>query len=120
MVLGPSKDGGFYLMGLKKELFNRDTFLKLPWQTNRLHKSITNIVAAKNLIVDFLEILKDIDVKEDIKQIIDSFKTIPISILRLLQHLIFTSKISFSEIKISISDTIFFQPFNKGSPSIFA
>jgi glycosyltransferase A (GT-A) superfamily protein (DUF2064 family) len=120
LVLGPSKDGGFYLMGLKKEHYHKETFLKLPWQTSKLHKSISNIIASKNLLVKFLEILKDIDVKEDIKQIIDSFKTIPLSILRLLHHLIFTSKTILSEIEINISDTILTQPFNKGSPSIFA
>ena len=49
LVLGPSKDGGFYLMGIKKAQFHKKTFVELPWQTNHLHKSIASIVTAKNL-----------------------------------------------------------------------
>ncbi len=32
-VLGPSKDGGVYLLGLCKEQFSKQTFEELPWTT---------------------------------------------------------------------------------------
>ncbi|AUC86366.1 DUF2064 domain-containing protein [Polaribacter sp. ALD11] len=120
LVLGPSKDGGFYLMGIKKTHFNKETFIELPWQTNRLHKKIVNIATSKNLEIRFLELLNDIDSKEDIQFIIDSFKAIPLSILQLLQKLFFTIKIAFFQEEFSILNTSFFRNFNKGSPLIFA
>ncbi|WP_158840975.1 DUF2064 domain-containing protein [Polaribacter sp. L3A8] len=120
LVLGPSRDGGFYLMGIQKAHFDKESFIKLPWQTNRLHKSIANIATSKNLEIQFLELLNDIDSKEDIQFILDSFKAIPLSILKLLQKLFFAIKIAFFEADFSILKTSFSKNFNKGSPIIFA
>ena len=120
LVLGPAKDGGFYLMGIKKNHFNKETFLKLPWQTNRLHASIISIANSKNLEIQFLELLTDLDSKEDIQNIVNSFKKISLSILKLLHQLFFSVKNVFFEYKICIYKTSFSQNFNKGSPSIFA
>ena len=120
VVLGPSKDGGFYLMGIKKAQFNKETFIELPWQTNRLHKSIATIAATKNLEVQFLELLNDIDSKEDIRFILNSFKAIPEFILKLLQKLFFTFKSTFFLENFSTLKTSFSKNYNKGSPIIFA
>jgi glycosyltransferase A (GT-A) superfamily protein (DUF2064 family) len=120
LVLGPAKDGGFYLMGIKKDHFNKETFLKLPWQTNRLRASIISIANSKNLKIQFLEQLTDLDSKEDIQSIINSFKGISLSISKLLHQLFFSVKNIFFEYKIYIYKTSFSQNFNKGSPPIFA
>lgn len=117
-VLGPSKDGGFYLMGIKKEHFHKETFLKLPWQTNRLQKCISSKATAKNLEIKFLELLNDLDTKEDIKTILNSFKKISFSILKLLQKLFFRVKNTFLKAYILISETSYSQNLNKGSPII--
>jgi len=61
IVLGPSKDGGFYLMGLKQSYFNNETFLKLPWQTSRLQRSISRLVSSNHINLSYLETLSDID-----------------------------------------------------------
>jgi len=120
LVIGPSKDGGFYLMGIKKEHFCKKEFLKLPWQTNRLHSSVSSIANTQNLEIQFLELLNDIDSKDDIQFILDSFKAIPLSILKLLQKLFFTIKSTFFEANFSTLQTSFTRNFNKGSPIIFA
>ncbi len=36
LVVGPSTDGGVYLLGLDSSLFNTDEFLKLPWLQSSL------------------------------------------------------------------------------------
>jgi hypothetical protein len=120
LVLGPSKDGGFYLMGIKKEYFKKETFLKLPWQTSRLQKCITSILSSKKLNIKFLEILNDLDVLEDIKKILHSFKAIPKSVLKFLTLLIYTQKEFFVGLTINIKKTFSLPNSNKGSPLIFA
>ncbi|WP_343330609.1 DUF2064 domain-containing protein [Polaribacter staleyi] len=120
LILGPSRDGGFYLMGIQKAHFDKESFIKLPWQTNRLHKSIASIATSKNLEIQFLELLNDIDSKEDIQFILDSFKAIPLSILKLLQKVFFSIKIAFFKVDFSTLQTSFSKNFNKGSPIIFA
>lgn len=120
LVLGPSKDGGFYLMGIKKEHFNKETFLKLPWQTRHLQKCITSISSNKKLELSFLEPLSDLDSKEDIQHIVHSFKAISKSILKLLIAFYLIDKKDFIDQKIGFYTVPFSQYFNKGSPLIFA
>lgn len=120
LVLGPSKDGGVYLMGIKEVHFNKETFLKLPWQTSRLQKCITSILSSKKLNIKFLEILNDLDVLEDIKKILHSFKAIPKSILKILTLLIFTQREFFVDLTINFKKTFFAPNSNKGSPLVFA
>lgn len=120
LVLGPSKDGGFYLMGIKKEHFNKETFLKLPWQTSKLQNCITSIITSKKLNIKFLEILNDLDVLDDIKKILQSFKAIPKSVLKILVVFIFTLKKFLVDFIINIKRTFSTPNSNKGSPFIFA
>jgi glycosyltransferase A (GT-A) superfamily protein (DUF2064 family) len=119
-VLGPSKDGGFYLMGLKKSYFNKETFERLPWQTNRLHQKFSSLAHLKNLKIQYLEPLNDIDCKEDLKLIIHSFKAVSSSILKLLQKLFYRIKNNFFTTYFDLLKISFSQNFNKGSPFISA
>ena len=118
LVLGPSKDGGFYLMGIKKEHFNIQSFLNLPWQTSKLQKCIATIVKTKNLSLKFLEVLKDIDTIEDIKVIVGSFKSISTLILAILRAFILTSEAFFHETAFNIKKTFHSPNSNKGSPLV--
>lgn len=118
IVLGPSTDGGFYLMGLKKSQFNKETFLKLPWQTSNLSKSISKLKASKKINISYLEVLTDIDEASDIKLVLDSYKTLSTAIKTLLLQ-------SFSSVKkiifyhfITIENFILNLQFNKGSPAL--
>nr|WP_321232120.1 DUF2064 domain-containing protein [uncultured Psychroserpens sp.] len=119
IVLGPSKDGGFYLMGLKASHFNTETFSKLPWQTSRLHRSISRLVVAKRSTLSYLETLSDIDILSDVKTIIDSFRYLSKHIKQLLQHYISVEKKIYktSTHLIHLLPSNFY--FNKGSPSLF-
>lgn len=116
IVLGPSTDGGFYLMGLKKSQFNKDLFLKLPWQTSKLNRSISKLSASKKVTICYLEVLADIDRASDIKQIIESFKTLSVTIKTLLlQSLSIVNRIIYYH-RIAIENFILNQQLNKGSP----
>jgi glycosyltransferase A (GT-A) superfamily protein (DUF2064 family) len=116
VVLGPSKDGGFYLMGIQKKHFCKEVFLNLPWQTNRLNSRIIAIAKTKKLQTFFLESLTDIDKKEDISTIIASFKHIPFAILTLLLHYLFQEKRVLFFNNRTYLQLFSSQNFNKGSP----
>ncbi len=116
IILGPSKDGGYYMMGLNKSQFSIETFLKLPWQTSQLTKHISRLLAVKKVKIVFLKMLTDIDAISDIKSVLNGFRTIGSALKKILLSL-------FSSERITISySPFFFQNsskeihFNKGSP----
>ena len=117
LVLGPSKDGGFYLMGLKKSHFNPVSFLKLPWQTRGLTTSIIRLVQSKKIDAHFLEILQDLDTAEDIQSILNSTQKLNFQLRTQLKSAIRIHK------PIEAFERVFFSQnhsgafFNKGSPT---
>lgn len=62
VVIGPAKDGGYYLLGLKK--MNVTLFQNKKWGTNTVLKdSLINLIDDKLFL---LEILNDIDTYDDL------------------------------------------------------
>ncbi len=68
MVLGPSKDGGVYLLGMNRSVFDREKFQNLPWQTASLHKGLRKYADLQNLDFNLLEELIDLDSGKDVRQ----------------------------------------------------
>ena len=110
IVLGPSLDGGFYLMGLRKSQFNQNTFLDLPWQTSQLTRSISKLISAKKIRLFTLEVLTDIDAVADVKSILHSAKSVLLSILSKVK----TQVLYFA---IHLKSKTLLHCFNKGSPN---
>lgn len=117
IVLGPSLDGGFYLMGLRKSQFNRNTFLNLPWQTSRLTRSISRLITAKKIRLVMLEVLSDIDSLADVKSILDSAKSLSKPIKLLLLSILSEAKTQIIFSAIHINNRALLHHFNKGSPN---
>ena len=65
LVVGPSRDGGTYLLGLTKSGFDYKGFVQLPWQTNRLFMSL---VLNSDRVAQLTITLGDIDKTEDLVQ----------------------------------------------------
>ena len=65
-VLGPSLDGGFYLMGLHRSQFKSDAFRQLPWQTSGLLKAICTVFSDSGDEIHQLRVLSDIDTQSDL------------------------------------------------------
>lgn len=120
LVLGPSQDGGFYLMAIKKSLFNSKDFLNLPWQTASLNNRILKLLALKKVKISLLESLIDIDSTKDAITILNSFRNLPVLIKNILFQIIASAK------TIANFQFQFFKPikntsnYNKGSPFIFS
>lgn len=116
LVLGPSKDGGFYLMGISKKLFNAKNFINLPWQTSKLKQRIVNLLSFKKVEVSFLETLQDIDTVLDAKNIVDSFKSISTLLKSILLAIITSAKAKTTQLFQFIRLNLNALNYNKGSP----
>ena len=63
VVLGPSTDGGYYLLGMN--LLREEIFDKMPWSQPQLMEKTKAALTRKNLSYALLEPLTDIDEWED-------------------------------------------------------
>ncbi|HEA20155.1 MAG TPA: DUF2064 domain-containing protein [Pricia antarctica] len=63
IVVGPSIDGGIYLLGLSRFMFNTDEFLKLPWLKASLYDALTQRSYWQQGDIFSLGLLADIDDK---------------------------------------------------------
>lgn len=116
IVLGPSHDGGFYLMGLKKSHFSAETFLKLPWQTSRLSQSIYRLINSNKTNLYTLEVLSDIDTIADIRSVLNSQKRISSRLRQLLSKVVLEAKETVFSYLFSFQDLFQNNYINKGSP----
>ena len=116
-VLGPSADGGIYLMGIHQADFRATEFLELPWKTSNLYSSLLELVSQRKNVVK-LNTLFDLDNIEDLKLYISRFQNIPRQLLTTLLGLLSPAQIkgrASSSIYQDVYGSLF---FNKGSPMI--
>lgn len=117
-VLGPSVDGGFYLMGISKSQFNTQSFKKLAWQTAFLSKQLIQLARNKNIEVITLNTLFDIDSVQDVKSLLANTYQLPKQLVNLFLLAISAKKASYRNALLLYSN-YFSETFkNKGSPCI--
>ncbi|WP_350289482.1 DUF2064 domain-containing protein [uncultured Croceitalea sp.] len=115
-VLGPTFDGGFYLMGLHKANFNASLFKRLPWQRFGLFNRISQLFENNNSQLFRLPVFEDIDTERDVAILLNFTKTLSSFILLLLNKIssyldtIFPKQENISHTNFSLSF------YNKGSP----
>ncbi|MDR0304254.1 MAG: DUF2064 domain-containing protein [Chitinispirillales bacterium] len=66
VVLGKSSDGGFYLIGLKKEL---NIFSDIEWSTDKVFGQMEKNMNQQNLTFSTLNDIPEIDTVDDLKKI---------------------------------------------------
>jgi glycosyltransferase A (GT-A) superfamily protein (DUF2064 family) len=67
VVIGPSDDGGYYLIGLR--VLHRDLFDNMPWSTAAVAPETQKRATAKGLKVAWLPPWFDIDTAEDLRRL---------------------------------------------------
>jgi len=118
-VIGPSADGGFYLMGLNRSDFKKDDLKNLSWQTSSLKEEIVTVLSLKESKIALLPTLFDIDTIWDVKIIRKNTFELPQNVVAAIQSLISSNK------KIALPLVFFSNGFyssilhNKGSPLVF-
>jgi rSAM/selenodomain-associated transferase 1 len=68
VVIGPSNDGGFYLLGLKK--YNSSLFENVNWFTSKVYSQILHNLKNISFEYSILNTLDDIDTGEDLKKLL--------------------------------------------------
>ena len=65
VVIGPAKDGGYYLLGMKREI--RELFYDIDWSTNKvLYQTLLKL--KDRYTYTMLPVLSDIDTVEDVPE----------------------------------------------------
>ncbi|MBW2466354.1 MAG: TIGR04282 family arsenosugar biosynthesis glycosyltransferase [Deltaproteobacteria bacterium] len=67
LVLGPAADGGYYLIGMSREV--KEVFTEIPWSTKGVMAATLNIAEKLGLTFETLTTLNDVDRPEDLKHI---------------------------------------------------
>jgi hypothetical protein len=73
-VIGPCYDGGYYLIGFRKEMFLSDVFGGIQWSTERVFKYTMGVFMKKAYQVHVLPKLRDIDRIEDLRTFYEESK----------------------------------------------
>lgn len=66
MVLGPSTDGGVYLIGVSKHGYNREAFLNIQWETSTVSSDFESYAQEQNLEIVWGRTLRDLDNEQDV------------------------------------------------------
>jgi len=115
-TLGPSADGGFYILGIHKNTFKNLDFQNLAWQTSKLFSQIKTTLEQLDSNVLCLETFEDIDSVESLKYIQNFIHHISAQIQSLISKLIKQFELLCHKVLLFNSGLTADIPFNKGSP----
>ena len=115
-VIGPSLDGGFYLMGIHRTDFDRNAMVNLPWQKSSLYRSIVEHFGKNSFSIFQLPIFNDIDTLRDIQCLSNYIKTLSTSLRLLLASCLYSVHSSIIQVEHLYASISLQRPFNKGSP----
>ena len=66
LVIGPAKDGGYYLLGMKR--LHENLFLNKKWSTENVFADTIDMIEQEGLTYKVLPILTDVDEENDLPQ----------------------------------------------------
>jgi uncharacterized protein len=73
-VIGPSYDGGYYLIGFRHDSFLPEVFKGIAWGTDTVLKDTLKILREKKYRAHLLPELRDVDTVEDLKALYERNK----------------------------------------------
>ncbi len=97
-VLGPSNDGGFYLIGLGGNVFEKDRLKDLPWESEELAFSFFQYLAEQKSSYYLTPVKHDVDTNNDI-QIILKNSHISLALQRIIRSILaslFNTRLAFN------------------------
>lgn len=91
-VLGPTIDGGIYLLGIRKNCFNIEKFANLGWQSSRLFVDIVDYFNIEGAKPHLLKKRRDIDGEADLWVLVRKHSKNPI--IKALKEIVYASRSS--------------------------
>ncbi len=76
-VIGPALDGGYYLIGFKKDSFTPEVFRDMPWGTETVLQQTIGVLKNHRRSVHLLPSWDDIDNLEDLKKFFERTRETP-------------------------------------------
>lgn len=70
-VIGPSRDGGYYLVGFSREAFTPAIFEGIEWSTGEVFEETLRKLKSEGIRVHRLPVWRDIDRPEDLASLIE-------------------------------------------------
>ena len=71
VVIGPSSDGGYYLIGFTKDKFLPEVFNRIRWSTEKVFEQTTNTLKNYKLKLYLLPLWHDVDTSADLDELIE-------------------------------------------------
>ncbi len=65
-VLGPTPDGGSYLIGLTRDSFQNESFRQIPWKTRNVHQSLCEYLKSGGFDLYEIDAQRDINKFDDL------------------------------------------------------
>jgi rSAM/selenodomain-associated transferase 1 len=75
-VIGPTYDGGYYLLGFKKNSYSPEVFNGINWSTKTVFEETMNKLNSENIKTKVLDYWGDIDTINDLNQFYKKYKDI--------------------------------------------
>ncbi|NAY93396.1 DUF2064 domain-containing protein [Muricauda sp. JGD-17] len=117
-VVGPTFDGGFYLLGILSNDFDHSTFQGFSWNSQTVYEELLQTLSARNRSTVTLQKLRDVDHFSDIGKL--DLRYLRTSSLRqLIQDIRSLGQDDFKNLHLGNFRLLTAVPFNKGSPSTF-
>ena len=117
-VLGPAMDGGFYLMGIHKADFDKQTFMALPWQQAQLFGHTKMLFEINGVSLFTLPVLHDLDSQSDVVLLASFVNSVSGTLLAIFRKLIQTFQPIPTTIEWHFQDKLITNHHNKGSPAL--
>ena len=117
-VIGPSIDGGFYLLGIQKSNFDIAAFQNMSWQRYSLYHEISLWLHEESSELIKLPVLQDLDNEKDLHSLLSFSKNLSPALLLLIIGLLKVKR------SLYYTDQNFLRLFldrfmyNKGSPEV--
>lgn len=117
IVVGPSLDGGFYLLGLSKDQFDPTIFAQLPWQHASLFQKITSLLK-QTRVLHILPSFSDIDTTKAIHILLPHKKLISSTLYGILKQFVHRTFVSTRSVQTATACGFIPIHRNKGSPGL--